>query len=77
MSAYNHFAGLAAGYRDSLALNSLDVVKAAEDLVLDLEGGDHGEPGALLDLEGLVLEGCLAAGGGEIDDDGRTAGGLH
>lgn len=45
--------------------------------MLDLEGGTHGELGTLLDLEGLVLEGLLAAGGGEVDCDGVAAGGLH
>lgn len=52
-------------------------MQAAEDLVLDLELGAHGELGALLDLEGLVLERGLAAGGGEVDGDGVAAGGVH
>src|SRR6266699_924438 len=50
--SYNHLAVLADP--DALALDDLDVMEAAEDLVLDLEGGNHGELGALLDLERLV-----------------------
>lgn len=65
------------GDLDALALDDLDVVQAAEDLVLDLEGGAHGELGALLDLEGLVLEALLAARPGEVDRDGGAAGGVH
>jgi hypothetical protein len=52
-------------------------VKAAENLVLNLELGAHGELGTLLDVEGLVLEGGLASRGREIDGDGRTARGVH
>ena len=74
-AAYNHLRVL--GDADALALDDLDVVEAAEDLVLDLELGAHGELGALLDLEGLVLEGGLAAGVGEVDGDGVTAGRVH
>lgn len=52
-------------------------MQTAEDLVLHLELGRHGELGAFLDLEGLVLQGGLASGGGEVDRDGRAAGGVH
>lgn len=72
---YNHLRVL--GDLNALPLDDLDVVQTAEDLVLDLELGAHGELGALLDLEGLVLEGRLAAGGGEVDGDGVAAGGVH
>ena len=65
------------GDLDSLALDNLNVVQAAKDLVLDLELGDHGELGVLLDLEGAVLEGGLAAGSRQVDSNGRAAGGLH
>jgi len=62
---------------DALALDDLDVREPADDLVLDLEGDDHGELGALLDREGLVLEGGLASRLGEVDGDGSAAGGLE
>jgi hypothetical protein len=65
------------GDADALALDDLDVVQAAEDLVLDLELGAHGELGVLLDLEGLVLERLLAARLGEVDGDGVPAGRVH
>lgn len=45
--------------------------------MLDLELGAHGELGILLDLEGLVLEGGLASGSGEVDGDGVAAGGVQ
>lgn len=45
--------------------------------MLDLELGAHGELGALLDLEGLVLERLLAARGRELDGDGIAAGRVH
>lgn len=45
--------------------------------MLDLELGTHGELDALLDLEGVVLEGLLRAGGGKVDGDGVTAGRAH
>ncbi len=70
-AAYNHLRVL--GDADALALDDLDVVEAAEDLVLDLELGAHGEFGTLLDLEGLVLERGLAAGLGEGSIVGHTA----
>jgi hypothetical protein len=73
--AANHLIIL--GDSDALALNDLNVVQAAKDLVLDFELGAHGELGTLLDLEGLVLEGRLASRLGEIDGDGRTASRLH
>jgi len=72
---YNHLGILA--NPDTLALHNLDVVETAENLVLDLESSDHGELGTLLDLEGLILEGELAAGLGQIDSDGIAAGALH
>jgi hypothetical protein len=62
---------------DTLSLDDLDVVKTAKNLMLDLELGAHGELGTLLDVERLVLKGGLAAGGREIDGDGRTAGRVH
>lgn len=52
-------------------------METAEDLVLDLELGAHGELGSLLDCEGLVLEGVLAAGSGEVNGDGIAAGRVH
>ncbi len=72
---YDHFTVLA--NPDSLALHDLDVLQTAEDLVLDLESGPHGELGSLLDLERVVLEGGLATGGREVDRHGRPAGSLH
>lgn len=52
-------------------------MQTAENLVLDLELGAHGELGALLDLEGLVFERLLTARGGELDGDGIAAGRAH
>lgn len=45
--------------------------------MLDAEVCRHGELCTLLDLEGLVLEGGLAAGGGEVNGDGATARRVH
>ena len=73
--AANHLRVL--GDSDTLSLDNLNVVKTAENLMLDLEFGAHGELGTLLDVEGLVLEGGLASRGREIDGDGRTTGGVH
>lgn len=72
---HDHLAVL--GHPDALALHDLDVVQAAQDLVLDAEGGGHGELCAFLDLEGLVLEGVLAPGRGEVDGDWGAAGRVH
>lgn len=74
-STYNHFRVLA--NPDALPLHDLDVVKAAKNLMLDLERGNHGELGPLLNLEGLVLECELTPGLGEVDAYGITAGTLH
>ena len=73
--AAEHLAVLADA--EALALDDLDVREAADDLVLDLEGDDHGELGPLLDGEGLLLERGLAARSGQVDGDGRAAGGLE
>lgn len=75
MRAYNHLRVL--GDADALALDDLDVVEATQDLMLDLELGAHGKLGTLLDLEGLVLEGGLAAGLREVDGDGTATGRVH
>lgn len=45
--------------------------------MLHLECRAHGKLGALLDLEGLVLEAGLGAGRGQIDGHGRAAGRVH
>lgn len=45
--------------------------------MLDLELGRHSELGALLDLERLVLQSVLAAGLGQVDDDGLAALRVH
>lgn len=73
--ASNHL--LVLGDADALPLDDLDVLQAGEHLVLNLEASRHGELGALLDVEGLVLERGLGALGGEVDGDGRPAGGVH
>lgn len=73
--AYNHlrvFRDL-----DALALDDLNVVEAAENLMLDLELGAHGKLGTFLDLEGLVLEALLAAWRGEVNRDGWAARRVH
>jgi hypothetical protein len=72
---YNHLRVL--GHSDTLSLDNLDVVKSAENLMLDLELGHHGKLGVLLDPEGLVLEGVLATGCREVDGHRIAAGGLH
>ena len=72
---YNHLALLA--NLDALALDNLDVVQTTENLVLDLEGSNHGELSTLLDLERLVLEGDLASRGGEVDGYGVSLRGFH
>lgn len=72
---YNHLTILR--HLDTLALDNLNIVQAAQNLVLHLESGRHGELGALLDLEGLVLEGRLGAGGRKVDRYGWTAGRVH
>lgn len=73
--APNHFRVL--GHADALALDDLNVVQAAENLVLDFESSAHGELGTLLDPEGLIFETVLASGGGEIDGDGIASSGIH
>lgn len=69
---YDHLTVL--GNLDSLALHNLHVVQPTQDLVLHLERGGHGELGALLDLEGLVLKRRLGAGRRQVDGHGRAAG---
>jgi hypothetical protein len=58
---------------DTHACDLLQVLEAGENLVLDLELGLHAEGGALLDGEGLVLEGLEGTGRLEVDDDVGTA----
>lgn len=41
--------------------------------MLDAEAGLHAESGALLDGEGLLVEGLEGAGLGQVDDDVRSA----
>lgn len=72
---YNHLTILR--HLDTLALDNLNIVQAAQNLVLNLESGRHGELGALLDLERLVLEGGLGAGGRKVDRHSWTAGRVH
>lgn len=72
VGTYDHFRVL--GNSDTLALDNLNVVKATQNLVLDLELGHDGELGTLLNLEGLVLE---IARGRQVDSDGRSAGRFH
>ena len=74
---YNHLAGLATRDANTLTFDDLDVVKTRQDLMLDLELGRHGELGALLDFERLVLESLLAAGRRQVDDNGITALRMH
>lgn len=74
-TAYNHLAVL--GHLDTLTLDNLHIVQTAEDLVLHLEGGRHGELGALLDLVGLVLERVFGARSTKVDGDGWAAGRVH
>ena len=62
---------------DTLSLDNLDVLKAREDLVLDLELGDHGELSSLLDLEWLVLQGRLRSFSREVDGHWWAAGSLQ
>ena len=53
--------------------DDLHVLHAAEDFVLDAEASLHAESGALLDGEGLLVEGLEGAGLGQVDDDVRSA----
>ena len=73
--SYNHLGIL--GHADALALDDLDVVQAAENLVLNFKLGAHGELGALLDLEWLVFEAIFASRSRQIDGDGIATGGIH
>jgi len=52
-------------------------MQTAQNLVLDLELGTHRELRSLLDLEWVVLQALLGAGGRKIDDYVGTAGGGH
>lgn len=69
---YNHLTILR--NLDPLALHNLHIVQPTQNLVLHLERGGHGELGALLDFEGLVLERGLGAGRRQFDGHGRAAG---
>lgn len=62
---------------DTLSLDNLDVLKARENLVLDLELGDHGELSSLLDLEWLVLQGGLGSFSREVNGHWWAAGSLQ
>lgn len=73
--AYNHLLILAD--RKALPLDDLDVMQATQDFVLDLELGRHGELGAFLNLEGLVLELGLCAFHGKIDGVRRSSFGIQ
>lgn len=73
----NHLARLATGDPDLAAPDRLDVVQAAQNLVLHLELGLHGELGTLLDGEGLLLEVLQRPGRRQVDHDGLPAGRLH
>lgn len=57
-------------------LNDLNIVQAAQDLVLDLELGAHGEFDSLLDLEPL-LKFCLVFWFIEFNHFGSAAGRVH
>jgi hypothetical protein len=52
-------------------------MKTAENLVLNLEGDDHGELGSLLDLERMVLERLLGTGFRQVDCHRRSSRRLH
>jgi hypothetical protein len=73
--AANHLRVL--GNSNTLSLDNLDVVETAKNLVLNLELCAHGEFGTLLDVEGLVLEGGLAARGRKVDGDRRASRRVH
>ena len=72
---HQHFAILA--NLNTLTLDNLDILQAAENLMLNLERDDHRELRTLLDLEWLVLKRSLAAGLREVDCDGVAARRLH
>jgi hypothetical protein len=72
---YQHF--LVLGNSNTLSLDDLHIVETTEDLVLHLELGRHGELNPLLDLERVVLQGLLRAGGSEVNRDRRTAFRVH
>jgi hypothetical protein len=58
---HNHLTILA--HTNTLALHNLNVVQPAENVMLHLERRRHRKLCALLDLEGLVLEGVRASRG--------------
>lgn len=72
---HNHL--LVSRHLHALALHHLDILQPAQHLVLDLEGGRHSELGALLDAEGLVLEGLFGARHRQINRHGRSTRGVH
>lgn len=72
---YQHLAVLADF--DTLSLDELHVLQTAKNLMLNFEGDNHGELGALLDLERVVLKSGLAARLGDINGDRRAVRRLH
>lgn len=74
-STHNHLLVLA--NPDTLPLHNLNVLETRQNLMLNLELGNHGELGALLDLERLVLQGILGTLLGKINCDRWAALGIH
>lgn len=72
---HNHLLVLANS--DTLALNDLDVVQTAKNLVLNLELGRHGEFHTFLDFEWLVLQRCLGAFLAKVDGHWRSSLTVH
>lgn len=73
--SYNHLRIL--GHTHALALDDLNIVQAAKDLVLDFKSSAHGELGTLLDLEGLIFEALFASGCREVNGDRIASSRVH
>jgi hypothetical protein len=54
---------------NTLALDNLEVLEAAQNIVVDLKGNLNTKVGALLDCEGLVLQLVERARGRDIDNN--------
>lgn len=75
LGTYQHLAVLADF--DALSLHELHILQTAKNFMLNLEGDNHGEFGALLDLERVVLKSGLATRLRDIDGDRRAVRRLH
>lgn len=68
---HNHL--LILTYPDAFPLDDLQILEAAQDIVLHPESSLHAELRALFDGEGLRFQRLNRAGGGQVDGDVRAA----